>query len=309
MQSGREIVRFSFIRLTKRSEEWYTVRRGEIVEMSEYEREKLKLASAFLGRRVMEFDGIGGKFSSFWCRVAFGDEDVNYSEHAHSFFEFHCCLQGEIEIASKEKKFLLRAGDVFCASPVTTHKNVRRSVDSAALVWGVEAGNPSNIKGSAAFSRPASKMERLATETLLEKAIAGGTNAARECQSILSFLFYSFTEEWGTADDTAGKKTDVFSSVDRYVRDNAETIENVEEVARQFYVSVRHLSRICRLKTGLPFGRYLRERKMERAKELLEEHSVKETAEMLGYSDESSFSRAFLNVIGDYPAKCKKYRF
>ncbi len=272
--------------------------------MSEFDFRIMKSASAALKKYSTAFESYGYRFFSFWCRVA--DENTfNLKRHHHSFFEIHCCLRGETEMALDDKTIVLQEKEVLLIPPNVAHRIVRVSPDYARFIWGVEI-RELKTKGLKIVYRRLEEGEEQTLKGLLLHAAKGDANSPAEIASLLACLFYSFLASAGAALEIGARQTDFFSLVDRYVQDNLVEIEGVGEVAAQFYMSDRQLSRICAEKTGVSFGKYLKQRKMERAKDLLRKYTVKETAEKLGYSDEFSFSRAFLKVVGETPAKLRK---
>ena len=78
---------------------------------------------------------------------------------------------------------------------------------------------------------------------------------------------------------------------------------SVEEMAQTLGFSRKHFSYIFTSKTGIAPKQYLLEQKLRVAKARLEtgETSLKNLAYYLGYSDYSSFSRAFKNQVGVNP--------
>ena len=79
-----------------------------------------------------------------------------------------------------------------------------------------------------------------------------------------------------------------------YVEENAATLSSVEALARMFHRSAQMLSKIFRAHTGLSIGKYINEKRMELAADMLSEgESVTAVSEKLGYSSIHSFSRAY----------------
>lgn len=77
------------------------------------------------------------------------------------------------------------------------------------------------------------------------------------------------------------------------------------ELAKRCFVSVNTLQREFFRATGLPLQKWLLNRRMERAVQLLllERCSIKETADMLGFADRYHFSKVFKNYFGSSPAQ------
>jgi AraC-like DNA-binding protein len=76
------------------------------------------------------------------------------------------------------------------------------------------------------------------------------------------------------------------------------------EFAQSVNLSVWRLCHIFKSDVGMPPIRYLRQLRMERAKDLLESSflSVKEIAYQVGLNDESHFVRDFKSTYGSSPA-------
>ncbi len=78
---------------------------------------------------------------------------------------------------------------------------------------------------------------------------------------------------------------------------------SLEELAREFALSRRTLSRLFRQETGLSVGQWRLRRRMIAAMGLLAEgNSVTETAFLLGYESSSAFIQAFRRVFGVTPS-------
>jgi AraC-like DNA-binding protein len=88
------------------------------------------------------------------------------------------------------------------------------------------------------------------------------------------------------------------------MRDDVRGELSLAELAQSVNLSVWRLCHIFKLDVGMPPIRYLRQLRMERAKDLLESSflSVKEIAYQVGLNDESHFVRAFKSTYGASPA-------
>ena len=81
----------------------------------------------------------------------------------------------------------------------------------------------------------------------------------------------------------------------------------LQTVADRLFVNASYLSRIFKKETGRSFTSYLLERKMERARELLNGGmKVYHVAEQLGYAEASYFIRIFSKYWGTTPGEMKK---
>ena len=79
------------------------------------------------------------------------------------------------------------------------------------------------------------------------------------------------------------------------------------EVAHKFYVSESTISQTFRKKMGVSFYRWVTQRRLIAAKTLIEEgRAMEQVAELVGFSDYSSFFRAFKQEYGISPRQYRK---
>ena len=97
----------------------------------------------------------------------------------------------------------------------------------------------------------------------------------------------------------------LFEKACTYLEKNALYNISSPELAQKCAASVNTLQREFFRATGLPLQKWLLNRRMERAMQLLlHEHcSIKETAGILGFADRYHFSKVFKNYFGSSPAQ------
>jgi two-component system, response regulator YesN len=78
-------------------------------------------------------------------------------------------------------------------------------------------------------------------------------------------------------------------------------------VADRLYVNSSYLSRLFKQETGKAFSTYVLERKMERAKTILQEEGARvyDAASAVGYRDVSYFTRVFRKYWGVTPGEVR----
>lgn len=94
-----------------------------------------------------------------------------------------------------------------------------------------------------------------------------------------------------------------------YIDERYLTIESMEEIAGEFGYNYAYLSRMFKKKVGKSMGRYITDKKMELAKELLlnqTELKVTEVSNLCGYGDYRYFSRVFKSEVGVSPSDYKE---
>ena len=85
-----------------------------------------------------------------------------------------------------------------------------------------------------------------------------------------------------------------------YMREHYADKLTLVDLAEKVYVSQWHLSKLLNRVTGKNFSELLNEIRLEKAKELLRDQSLRisDIAEQLGYTDLAHFSRVFKKIVG-----------
>ncbi|MGG1613334.1 response regulator transcription factor [Paenibacillus sp. FSL K6-2441] len=98
----------------------------------------------------------------------------------------------------------------------------------------------------------------------------------------------------------------VVKEVLRLVNEEMDQELTLHMVADRIYINSSYLSRLFKQEMGVAFSDYVLERKMERAKALLQEgHKVYDAARSVGYRDVSYFTKVFRKYWGVNPGECK----
>lgn len=89
----------------------------------------------------------------------------------------------------------------------------------------------------------------------------------------------------------------------QYVDKNIETIGGLREIAHAMGYNYTYLSHVFSRVTGVTLQKYISQKKIERARQLLRygDFTVTKVAEMLNYESLQSFSKAFRRVMGVTP--------
>ncbi|MBU9743920.1 response regulator [Lachnospiraceae bacterium ASD3451] len=94
-----------------------------------------------------------------------------------------------------------------------------------------------------------------------------------------------------------------------YVSENYLTIESVEQIADEFGYNYAYLSRLFKKKAGVSMNRYITEKKIGLAKQLLKENpnmNLTKISDLCGYNDYRYFSRVFRAETGMTPGEYRE---
>jgi AraC family transcriptional regulator len=95
-------------------------------------------------------------------------------------------------------------------------------------------------------------------------------------------------------------------AVIEYIEEYLDAGLTLEQLAAAAHLSVYHFARQFKVATGLPPHQYVILRRVERAKQLLQQDrdlSLAEVAAHAGFSDQSQFSRHFKRIVGVTPGQ------
>jgi AraC family transcriptional regulator len=116
-------------------------------------------------------------------------------------------------------------------------------------------------------------------------------------------------------DASTGRRTDMLIAwqlqrIDRYVAENLDRGIRVSELASLVRLSSSHFSRSFRSSRGITAGRYLRERRIERAQALMlaSDVSLARIATECGLADQAHFCRVFRKITGASPLAWRRER-
>lgn len=112
----------------------------------------------------------------------------------------------------------------------------------------------------------------------------------------------------GDTGQLPGACSETVAGAMEYIQRNLSAGLDTERVARELGISGEKLRKIFRQEVGVPVGKYMRDRVLNRAELEVRrgEFSVKEISDQLGFSDQFYFSRCFSEKFGLSPVKYRK---
>ncbi len=101
--------------------------------------------------------------------------------------------------------------------------------------------------------------------------------------------------------------SDKIEGIINYIANNFKTIENLDDLSASFFISKEYLCRVFKERTGTSIMKYISMMKVQAAINLIhqKELTMSQIAEMSGFNNLSSFSKAFKSITGLSP---KEYR-
>ena len=247
--------------------------------------------------------------------------------HSHTFFELLCCRTDcGAEYLVGTQRFRLRRGDIIFVPPGVSHRPILPEAMQEPYVRDV-------LWFSADF---VNLIERLLPQENSLPHLPYGLlrTGGTRWESLSDLLHYGVTESerkqtgWETAilgtvtlflsrlkraflEDTsvsmAAEKPELLDRAMAWLEAHQSRRFTLEDMARQLYVSKSTLSQTFHHKLGVSVHRYLTQRRLISAKSLiLEGIPLEEVGARVGFTDYSTFYRAFRQEYGISPRQFRK---
>ncbi|MEK6797028.1 MAG: AraC family transcriptional regulator [Spirochaetota bacterium] len=236
---------------------------------------------------------------------------MSYDWHSHPYCEFSYIRAGEMIFRTREEILRRREGDVFFMPQGVEH---RRGNDATACTidgfmmefhstGGVNINNAVNafaMKNHYTLSLPAAAKEHYAS--MQEEFSRRGRFMEQRIKLLIYDILYLMLSE--NFDELfSGRKSAVMDAPMRVFLAAKELIESqiaanisIKDISKALSLSPNYLSQMFRKAGELPCGKYIQERRLIRAYQMIKENptmKIREVAESLGYTDELYFSRVF----------------
>lgn len=237
--------------------------------------------------------------------------------HHHDFYEIYLFLSGNVTYTIESRTYRLSPGDLLLMSPMELHQPMfpqGQQVYERIVLWisksywaqleqwdpGISRCFDTSLPGHTNLLRPDSALwERLTG--LLEDIIQDEQSSTglgelyrSSCLSIFLILVNRLAMRTSSLPDSRPVSDSVVYDVLDYI--NAHYSENLslDSLANQFYISKYHLSRIFNSVVGTSVYRYIIQKRLVMAKQMMSEGvSSTEVYQHCGFGDYSNFYRAF----------------
>ncbi len=258
--------------------------------------------------------------------------DFSSNWHSHSYYEFTLVRSGQMEYSTEQKKLPRRKGQVLVMPPNRIHS--RRTVSSKCVLDGFmfeiiqTSGKGAEFAQALpglvekrGFSLPFSKKVHALFEEIDAEIQSGGPFTENRLHFLIHDIFFlSFRESFGkyfreTKSQSApvtgaesGRSQHLFHLAKTYIDENYHKEISLTDVGNFLGISNRYLNQIFSKQLKLPCGRYIQERKLQRAYEIIRTRpllKISEVARETGYESYYHFTRAFKKKFKQSPTEIR----
>ena len=243
------------------------------------------------------------------------DTKWKYGLHRFSQNKFYYITKGKCTIQINDQEFTAKAGDWFYIPANTLHGYSTIDGETFEKFWmhfdiypnneifhSLNLPAMINVSGNSAVTRLFKKfLAAYSSNSLCNKI---------EEKSVLMALLSEYIRI-ALPEDIMVKSVDDkrIDEIIRFINGNLNQSLSLSELAKKFYLHPNHFVRFFKNKTGVTPIHYIKARKMETAKRLLEDSdlSVTEIIEKIGENNINNFSKQFKNYYGLSPRKYREF--
>lgn len=243
--------------------------------------------------------------------------------HHHDFYECYLFLSGDVTYLIEGKSYQLKPGDIVLINSKELHQanvNQEDSTYERYVLW----INPTFLRQlsnattdlTRCFESPERKnvlrvdfewqqnIRMLMNKLILMERFQGSGRELLYRSYITELMVYVNQLTFNENDrlDVDVKKNNLIDSIMDYINSHLEEDITIDALSEHTYLSKFHLSREFKKHTGTTLHRYILQKKLIAAKELiLTDIPITQVYEQCGFGDYSNFFRAFKNEYGMTP--------
>lgn len=236
--------------------------------------------------------------------------------HHHDSYELYYTISGEREYFIENSFFKAREGDFVLIPKNMLHRTAGKGADRILIYFSDTFLERFFSKEMIAYFlqgftpkifRPSGEAEEK-SKALLSALLSSYTASAEP--TYMASLLFELLFMISTTENTAEKAVTEDNRINKilcFINENYGTIETIDEIADQFYISKYHLCRSFSKSMGVPLVKYLNTVKIRAACELLNDKDVNmtEIALSCGFNSSAYFCKVFKEETGFSP---REYR-
>lgn len=237
------------------------------------------------------------------CTPSFGEKP-----HIWNNFLFHYVHSGKGVLIADGHKFPVQQGEGFMIFPGQIASYIADSASPFEYSWVEFFGNSTKELLSASPLSPKNPVF-VDDDGKCGKAIEALISVGETTNAVLMSKFWAFVATLMTNDVTPSSSTDLYiEKAISYIGENIGKTTTVTDVCNYLNISRNYFSTIFTEKIGVSPKKYILDRHMELACELLHrsDFSVGEIANIVGYDRQSKFTKAFTRYSGTSPSTYRK---
>lgn len=243
------------------------------------------------------------------------DTKWKYGLHRFSQNKFYFITKGRCIIRIENQEYIAKGGDWFYIPANTLHGYSTIDGETFEKYWAHFDIYPNNEIFHSLNLPPMINVSENKAVLRLFKKFLSSYNSSSLCDKIeeKSSLMALLGEYIRIAlpEDIMVKSVDDkrINEIIRFINSNLNESISLSELAKRFYLHPNHFIRFFKNKTGVTPVHYIKMRKMETAKRLLEDSdlSVTEIIEKIGENNLNNFSKQFKNYYGLSPRKYREF--
>ena len=242
--------------------------------------------------------------------------------HSHNFYEILYICKGNIQYLIQTNRYQIQPGDIIIVPPGVSHQPILTDAPnlhySRYVLWLSQAfikqlfplfpdydfNQPKLIRTAGTkWSMLKDKFHLGILET--EKKHPGWNAFVYGNTLALITLLYRASEDKKSL-QLKSEKPEFLENILTYIESNLQNTISLDETGKHFYVSRSTISNTFRKEMGISFYQYVTQRRLVAAKNLIAENiPLEQIAPRVGFSDYSTFYRAFKSEYGISP---RQYR-
>ena len=247
--------------------------------------------------------------------------------HAHDYYEFYFFLEGDVDMRINSDCYPLRHGNVVVIPPGTMHQAVRRtdapgsqvpyrrfvlwlSCDylqhleqlSGDYTYFLRKGRPGYVFlwEDLLFNTLQAKVFSLLEEIHSDRFGKEARISLEISDLLLTLNRNVYEQDHSSLPDARG--TDLYDSAVRYIEEHIGEPLTLDILADRLHASKYHIAHVFKEKMGISLHRYITDKRLALCRDaLLDGVPAGEACRLCGFSDYSSFYRAFTQRYGVSP--------